>query len=82
MASALHTVIETSAFITKAEKIMGEEERMEVVNMIAANPMAGIIIKNTGGLRKMRIPLEGRGKRGGARVIYWYHSERFPTALL
>ena len=32
--------------------------------------MAGDVIQGTGGARKVRIPLEGRGKSGGGRVIY------------
>lgn len=51
---------------------MSEEERTAVVNALAATPDAGVLIKGTGGLRKLRIPLAGRGKRGGARVIYWF----------
>lgn len=61
---------------------MSEEERAEVVNALAAAPDAGVLIKGTGGLRKLRIPLAGRGKRGGARVIYWFHSETYPAVLL
>ena len=34
------------------------------------NPKAGKIIQGTGGLRKIRIPMEEKGKRGGARVLY------------
>jgi len=45
-------------------------------------PTAGKVIKGTSGLRKARIGLEGRGKRGGARVIYRFHSEKYPAALL
>jgi len=36
------------------------------------NPEVGDIIKETSGLRKIRIPIDGKGKRGGARVIYYY----------
>ena len=36
----------------------------------------------TGGVRKIRWDLPGRGKRGGARVIYYYHGERLPVFLL
>ncbi len=55
---------------------------MAVVDMIANDPLIGDVIKETGGLRKARIPLEGRGKRGGGRVIYWFHSDQYPAALL
>jgi hypothetical protein len=34
------------------------------------------------GVRKMRIPLQGRGKRGGGRVIYWFHSSDYPAVLM
>ena len=61
---------------------MNDEDRTAIVEMLAADPTQGDLIKGTGGLRKLRIPLEGRGKRGGGRVIYWYHSEAFPIALL
>lgn len=83
MSTALHTVIETEAFLSKAAKIMTDQERMAIVDMVAADPTAGDLIKGTHGLlRKLRVPLEGRGKRGGGRVIYWFHSEQFPSALL
>jgi hypothetical protein len=47
-----------------------------------ANPEAGDLIPETGGVRKLRWGLAGRGKRGGARVIYYYHGERLPLFLL
>lgn len=61
---------------------MSDEERAGVVNTLAAAPDSGVLIKGTGGLRKLRIPLAGRGKRGGGRVIYWFHSETYPAVLL
>lgn len=64
-------VVETPLYLAKAE-------RDHVVDIISENPEAGVVIKGTGGLRKMRIALQGRGKRGGGRVIYWYHSTSSP----
>jgi len=81
MPGPLHTVVETESFLSKATKIMTDDERTAIVNVVAADPTVGDLIKGTGGLRKLRIPLEGRGKRGGARVIYWFHSERYPAVL-
>jgi hypothetical protein len=52
------------------------------VAFLGANPEAGKIVAGTGGVRKVRWGLAGRGKRGGARVIYYYHSERLPLLLL
>ena len=78
----LHTVIETPSYLRKAERVMADDERKAVVDLIAANPMVGDLIPEGGGIRKMRMPLQGRGKRGGARVIYYHHSERIPVFLL
>ncbi len=36
----------------------------------------------TGGIRKLRWGLEGRGKRGGARVIYFFHDPAMPIFAL
>ena len=42
----------------------------------------GDLIPGTGGVRKLRWGVEGRGKRGGARIIYYFHSDRMPLYLL
>lgn len=61
---------------------MSEEERWAIVDLIAANPDGGVVVPGTNGLRKLRTALKGRGKRGGGRVIYWYHSKGYPAVLL
>jgi len=61
---------------------MLDSEREEMVAYVGANPEAGEIIPATGGVRKIRWAREGMGKRGGARVIYYYHNERLPIFLL
>ena len=78
----LTTVAETEAYLSKARKVLSETEREELVQMIAGRPDAGVVIQGTGGLRKLRIGLQGRGKRGGGRVIYWFHSLGYPAVLL
>jgi hypothetical protein len=55
---------------------------MDLVAFLGANPEAGKIVPETGGVRKIRWALGGAGKRGGARVIYYYHNERMPVFLL
>lgn len=80
--TALLSVIETRPYLADAERLMSEDQRSKVVDAIAAAPDSGVVIKGTSGLRKMRIPLQGRGKRGGGRVIYWYHSQGYPAVLL
>jgi hypothetical protein len=51
------------------------------VDYLAANPGAGDLMPGTGGVRKLRWGLEGRGKRGGARVIYYFHSAQIPLFI-
>jgi hypothetical protein len=50
--------------------------------MIAQDPECGVIMKETGGLRKVRLALDGRGKSGGARVVYFFHNVAMPVYLL
>ncbi|GHE80517.1 hypothetical protein GCM10019059_43410 [Camelimonas fluminis] len=80
--TAPHTVVETPAFLSKASKIMSDDERVSIVDMVATNPRAGVLIQGTGGLRKARFGIGDRGRRGGGRVIYWFHSDGFPAVLL
>lgn len=76
------TVVETGEFLKHAKALMSDEDRAELVAFAGANPQEGEIIPETGGVRKLRWALQGTGKRGGARVIYYYHSERLPLFLL
>jgi hypothetical protein len=76
------SVIETPEFLTATNRSMTEEERMLLVDYLAYNPSAGDLIPGTGGVRKLRWALEGRGKRGGARVIFFYHDADMPLFAL
>jgi putative transcriptional regulator len=58
----LLTVVETPAYLTRAERLMTEAERALVIDLVALAPEAGSLIRGTGGLRKLRIPLGGTGK--------------------
>lgn len=49
---------------------------------MAENPLAGDEIPGTGGVRKVRFAASGRGKRGGARVIYYYLDDTMPLYAL
>jgi hypothetical protein len=67
----VRTVAETAVFQRYATEIWSENELDEFITWIAANPMAGDVIPGSGGCRKVRWGSSGRGKRGGARVIYF-----------
>ena len=49
---------------------LGDDELRGLQNLLIEDPEAGDVIQGTGGARKVRIPLEGRGKSSGGRVIY------------
>lgn len=76
------TVAETQEFLSATRKLMDDAERADLVGYLAYHPEAGVVIPGTGGVRKMRWGLEGRGKRGGARVIYYYHDTEMPLYLM
>ncbi len=76
------TVVETPEFLTATRKLMDEDKRAIVVHYLAYNPTVGDLIPGAGGVRKLRWRLEGRGKRGGARVIYFYHGAEMPLFAL
>jgi len=72
----------TPEFLAATRRIMDEMERGLLVNYLARNPLAGDRIPGTGGVRKLRWGLAGRGKRGGARVVYYYYSDAMPIFAL
>jgi len=78
----LITVVETTEFVKQASKFMSDESRREFINFIAANPSSGDLISGTGGVRKIRWASDPtKGKSGGSRVIYFYHSDDIPLFL-
>lgn len=74
------TVVELPEFQRRAKAIMSDREREAVIDFIAGNPEAGISLG--GGLRKVRIPREGGGKRGGFRTVYVFGGIHMPAFLL
>jgi hypothetical protein len=76
------SVVETPEFLAATRRIMDEGERGVLVDYLAQNPLAGDLVPGTGGVRKLRWALEGRGKRGGARVVYYYHNDVMPIFAL
>lgn len=64
--------LETPIFTRQIKVLVEDEAYRELQLRLAANPEAGDLIPRSGGLRKIRMALPGRGKRGGARVIYYW----------
>jgi hypothetical protein len=62
-------LIETSTFTRQITALLNDEEYRAFQARLAANPDLGALIKGGGGIRKTRLAVGSRGKRGGARVI-------------
>ena len=78
----LLTVAELPEYLRTAAKLLSDAERRAIVDYIAEHPKAGDLIEGTGGVRKLRWARGGRGKSGGVRVIYYFHSDAMPLYLL
>lgn len=79
---SLVTVAETPEFVRKASALLTEAECSDLILYLAARPESGDLIVGTGGLRKLRWRRAGSGKRGGTRVIYYFHDRAMPLYLL
>lgn len=78
----MRTVAETLEFQQQASKIWTEAQRDAFIDWIALNYGAGDVIPGASGARKVRWAASGRGKRGGARVIYFHLSEQGMVLLI
>jgi len=76
----MQTVVELPEFLRRAKAIMSDEERFALVDFLAANPDAGILLG--GGLRKVRFAREGGGKSGGYRTIYVFGGAEVPIFVV
>jgi hypothetical protein len=83
MLRSLHVVAELPQFTRDAEAAgLGEQERMAIIESIAADPRQGDSIRESGGLRKVRFGGRGKGKSGGYRVITGYFGLHVPVYLV
>lgn len=64
------TLVEHPTFTKNALRVFEDDEYRELQAELAADPKSGDVIPSLGGLRKMRWAAKGKGKRGGARIIY------------
>ena len=68
--------IETPFFTRAISRYLEDDEYAKLQNYLNEQPEAGVIVPGSGGVRKLRWGSEGRGKRGGLRVIYYLRSAR------
>ena len=74
--------VEFTSFARRRSEHLDDEAYRALQNALLDNPDAGVRIPGTGGLRKIRWAAEGRGKRGGVRVIYYPIHERNVILML
>ncbi len=72
----MYEFIETPLFSRMLERYLGDEEYASLQAMLNTRPEAGTVVPGSGGVRKLRWGADGRGKRGGLRVIYYLRTTR------
>ena len=82
MRSKLVAVVETKAFSAEAKGRMKPQEVDALIDVLADEPEAGDVIRETGGLRKIRFATAGRGKSKSVRVVYYFYNDTMPVFLL
>jgi hypothetical protein len=64
--------VETPTFTRQVTELLSDEEYRALQNTLVEDPEHGDLIKGGGGIRKVRHALQGRGRSGGARAIYYW----------
>ena len=75
-------IVEVGSFAADAENILSAQEIEEMKRELACVRQLGSVIEGTGGLRKFRFGAKGKGKSGGARVLYYYGGDHMPIFLI
>ena len=78
----MQTIAEMPEYARRAERLLSDDERQDLIDYLAVSPAAGAIMQGTGGVRKLRWSRQGSGKSGGVRVVYYFHNKRIPLYLL
>lgn len=83
MDGLIRTFVELPIFSKRWEEIgLGEDELLALQIMLLKDPQSGPIMEGTGGIRKVRFPLENKGKSGSVRVCYADFAEYEVTYLI
>jgi hypothetical protein len=75
-------IIETSVFTRQVQNLLTDEEYRQLQLALVDHPEMGVIIQGSGGLRKIRWAISGRGKRGGVRTIYYWAVKKDKILML
>jgi len=75
-------IIETTIFTRRVLELLSDDDYRELQSMLVIRPDTGPVIPGSGGLRKLRWAASGRGKRGGARVIYYWFTSQEQLLML
>lgn len=75
------TFLETSSFTDDITDLLDDDDYRRFQNELGSAPERWPVVPGTGGLRKARMRLPGRGKRGGARVLYLYFPRHHAVVL-
>ena len=75
-------IIETSVFTKQITALMDDADYRALQEALINRPEMGALIKQGGGLRKVRWSLDGRGKSGGVRIIYYWMTKNEQIYML
>lgn len=73
-------VVEMPDFMRRAKALMSDVERMDLIDLLARNPQAGVSLGQ--GLYKVRVGRTGEGKSGGFRTVHFFRQNAGPVVLL
>ena len=75
-------IVETFAFTRQITALLSDEDYRNFQSKLVADPAAGVVLRGGNGIRKIRIAVGSRGKRGGARVIYYWAVRKHVILML
>src|SRR5260370_20968939 len=75
----MQTVVETPSYLADAERLFSPEERLAIVDRLAADPRCGVVIPGSGGIWEVRFGVGARGKSGGDASIFLFFVGKQPA---
>ena len=64
--------IETTIFTKYVYEYLSEDEYIGLQSLLVLYPKSGKVVPGSGGVRKIRWAMSGKGKSGGVRIIYYF----------